>query len=369
MLLGQLLEETHPRRVQPVAHGQRVHALRRREAEREAEPVAASDPFGDHVRRIALENSEMLLQHLTERPVCYPVTVREAPAGPQKRRPRLPAQPLPELAQEPRLADPGIADDSDQVRFAAADDAAICVLQVRQFAAAPDEDRLQPADPARAHQRQRAHKLAADDALGLSLRLDLHRLGELERAARGRNRPVAGQDLPRRGRLLQSGADVDRVAGDKRAALTGPPHHDVAGIHTDTKGEPPAEQLSQSPLHPQRHMQGPLRVVLMRRRSAENGHHRIADELLDRASSPLDFRRHRVVEAIEHRPDPFGILIGGKLSRPDEVREKNRRKLPFLSPHHPILARHPPTCQLITRQIGPAVKPSGYMSLAGAIRP
>ena len=95
-------------------------------------------------------------------------------------------------------------------------------------------------------------------------------------------------------------------------------------------------------------MQGPLRVVLMRRRNAENGHHRIADELLDRASSPLDLRRHRVVEAIEHRPDPFGILIGCKLSRPDEVREKNRRKLPFLSRHHPILARHPPTCQLIT---------------------
>ena len=52
-----------------------------------------------------------------------------------------------------------------------------------------------------------------------------------------------------------------------------------------------------------------------------------------------------------------------------EVREKNRRKLPFLSPHHPILARHPPTCLLITRQIGPAVKPSGYMSLDGTIRP
>jgi hypothetical protein len=75
---------------------------------------------------------------------------------------------------------------------------------------------------------------------------------------------------------------------------------------------------------------------------------RIADKLLDRASSPLDLRRHRVVEAIEHYPDPFGILIGRKLSRPDEVSEKDRHKLSFLSPHYTILARHPPTRQLIT---------------------
>ena len=84
------------------------------------EPLAASDPLGGHVRRIALQDPEVLLQHLAERPVRDAVTVRRgtgrcaaaaaAVCPPSHRQ---------NSRSEPRLADPGVADDSDQVRPAA----------------------------------------------------------------------------------------------------------------------------------------------------------------------------------------------------------------------------------------------------------
>ena len=78
-------------------------------------------------------------------------------------------------------------------------------------------------------------------------------------------------------------------------------------------------------------MQGPHRVVLVRRRDPERRHHRIAGELPDRAPRPLGLARHRIVEAIKYRPDPLRVLIGRELGRPGQIREKNRHQLPFLS--------------------------------------
>ncbi len=91
----------------------------------------------------------------------------------------------------------------------------------------------------------------------------------------------------------------------------------------------------------QRRMQRPFRVVLMRRGGTEGGHHRIADELLNRPPGPLDLRRHSVVKAIQHRPDPFGILLAREFSGAHEIGEQNRRDLPLLSWHTEILPYHP----------------------------
>src|SRR5581483_9932262 len=202
-----------------------------------------------------------------------------------------------------------------------------------QLAAGGNEHRLQAADPPRAHQRQRTHQFAADDPARLALRLNRRRLGELERPPHGSNRPLARQDFSRSGCLFQPRAHIDRIAGDERAALPGPPHYHIAGVHTDPKRQPPAEQLAHPPLHPQRHMQRPLRIILMRGGSPEGRHHRIADELLDRPPCPLDLRRHGIVKPVEHRPDPLRILAPRKLGRPDEIRKQDRRQLPLLSRH------------------------------------
>src|SRR6266542_2403432 len=287
--------------MQPLSHGQRVHVFGRGEAEGEGETVAFANPLRDRLARLALEDPEVLLQHLEEGPVRDSLAVREATAGPEQRLRRFGAQPLPELADEPRLADAGIADDRDQLRLATSGHPAVCVLQLCQLAVATDEGRPQSADAARAHQRQGAHELAALNTARLSLRVDRPRLSEFECAADGRDCPFADEDLARAGGLLQPRADVDGVAGHERAALTGPPDDDAAGVDPDAKGETIAEQLREAPLHRERDMERALGVVFVRRRSAERSHHRVTDELLDRAARPLDLGRHRQILSLTGR--------------------------------------------------------------------
>ena len=315
-----------------------MHRGRRRQAERIAQPLAAGDAFGDHLRRVAVQNPEVLLQHITERPVRDPVTIRQAPATAQQRPPCILGQPPPELTDKPCLAHPGITDDSHQERPAADGHLAVSLLQVRQLAAAADEHRLQAAQPARARQRHRAHQPAAHHPFGLALRLHRHRADELECAPHGRHRPLTHQDLPWSSHLLQAGAHIDRIPGDERAALPRSTHHDIAGVHTDAERQPPAEQLFHPPLHPQGRMQRPLRVVLMRHGRPEGRHHRISDELLDRPTGPLHLRPHRIVETVKQQPNPLRILTVRKLGRPDEIREKNCRELALLTRHNPDCA-------------------------------
>jgi hypothetical protein len=85
-------------------------------------------------------------------------------------------------------------------------------------------------------------------------------------------------------------------------------------------------------------MEGPLRVVLVRRRSAEGGHHRVADELLDRAARAVDLGSHRVVEAVEHRPRALGILSTPELRGADEIRKENRHEFALLGRHSDLHA-------------------------------
>ena len=149
------------------------------------------------------------------------------------RRGRLVLEDGPQLADEPRLADAGVAHDRDQMRLAALDGAPIGREQELELALAPDECLVQATHAARAHERQRADDAAAGDAAALSLCLDRLRFVELERAARGGDRPLAGEDLARRRRLLEPGGDVHRVAGHERAALAGAADHDLAGVDPD----------------------------------------------------------------------------------------------------------------------------------------
>ena len=338
--------------VQAVAYGQRVHRPRRREAEREAQPVAVSDPFSATSARVALQDPKVLLQHLTERPVRYPVAVREAPATSHQRLWRLPVQPLPELTQQPRLADSSVADNIGQVWFAAADDTAIGLLQVRQLTVPANEHRLQPADPARAHQRQPAYELAANDPGGLALGLDPRRAVNSNAPRTASYRPVTDQDLPRRGLRLEPRAQT----------LTASP----VTKELPSRGRP----TTTSPVFtPMRSLRRPPNSSLNRRRipsaacSARSASSSCAAGAPKAAitASPTNFStvppacsistHHRVVKTIQHRPDALGILLARKFGRPHKIGEQNSRDLPLLSWHTEILPRCQPvwpgsvTCQ------------------------
>ena len=69
---------------------------------------------------------------------------------------------------------------------------------------------------------------------------------------------------------------------------------------------------------------GPLGVVLGRRRRAPDRHHRVADELLDRAAVELDQSSARVEVAGEELARVLGIALLGGGGEADEVGEENR---------------------------------------------
>ena len=96
------------------------------------------------------------------------------------------------------------------------------------------------------------------------------------------------------------------------------------------KGELALEERLQAAAHRKRAVERALRVVLERGGSAERGHHRIAGELLHRASGALDLRRHRLVEAVERRTRALGILRACQRRRADEIGEQHGRELPLV---------------------------------------
>src|SRR5436305_6058752 len=86
------------------------------EPEREAEDLAVAEPSSKLVGRVALENPEMLFQHLSKRPEGDPFSVRQAAAGSPQRLGVVGGEAPPELAHQPRLADAGVPEQRDEHR-------------------------------------------------------------------------------------------------------------------------------------------------------------------------------------------------------------------------------------------------------------
>ena len=76
-------------------------------------------------------------------------------------------------------------------------------------------------------------------------------------------------------------------------------------------------------------------VVLVRHRHAEDGHDRVADELLDRAAVALDRPAGGGEVAVQHAPQRLGVERLGELRRLDEVGEEDGDRLA------PLLERRP----------------------------
>ena len=173
----------------------------------------------------------------------------------------------------------------------------------------------------------------------------LHRLeaAQLERpdglrldAARGEAKHGrADQDVARLGRLLQPRREVHRLAGrERRVARLG---DDLAGLDADPRLEPEVVDGAQDR---ERSAHRPLRVVLVRLRDPEGGHHRVPGELLDDPA----VRAHAVLDLVEEAvdPEPHDLRIGacdlGR--RVDEVHEDHGCELP-LHPFHCIRRGRP----------------------------
>src|SRR5438105_1336354 len=76
-------------------------------------------------------------------------------------------------------------------------------------------------------------------------------------------------------------------------------------------------------------MQRSLGMILKRCWCAEDGHHGVTGELLDRTAGCIDFVGHGIVEALKEGPCPLRILRPAELCRTNQVSENHRHKLPF----------------------------------------
>ena len=114
-----------------------------------------------------------------------------------------------------------------------------------------------------------------------------------------------------------AGSRVDDVAGSHALSLGGPGaerHERLAGRDRDSQLElfllaDPVADCESRP-------DSPLGIVFVRDRSAEERHHRVADELLDGASVALELAAQVAVVRLEDRAHIFGIHRSARAVKP-----------------------------------------------------
>ena len=267
---------------------------------------------GDRIGRQGVE----LPQDFRHRPVGDARAVGEAAAADQAG-----VDSRQSLAKEPRLADPRVADDCDELAP---------FLVPRPRPGLPHQlELVLPADEGQPMTSLRDVENRPEPVGGHALRLalELERLDgiHLDAAAHDPERGLADQDLAGPCRLLEPGGDVDRVS--RREALLGA-GHDLAGV--DAEASLNAEIRERFP-HLDRGPAGAQRVVLVHAGDAEDGHHRVADELLHAAAVRLDDPLHALEVVRQQHPHRLGIGRLAELGRADEVAEEHGDGLALLA--------------------------------------
>ena len=230
---------------------------------------------------------------------------------------------LEEVGHEPRLADPGRADQREQPAGPRLGRVGEIGAEPVALALAPDHRPLEVARTPGGGRIERQQPVGGD-RVRLPFHRQRHRLG-LDRVTDEARRLVAEQDLAGAGRLLEPRRHVDRVAGDERVPLAG---DDLAGVDADPRLEPePVHVVAQL----DRGAHRAQRVVLGRHRDPEDGHHRVADELLHRAPVALEHAASRLVVAVHQGTQRLRIGALADRRRPGQVAEEHGDDLAHLT--------------------------------------
>ncbi len=171
------------------------------------------------------------------------------------------------------------------------------------------------------------------DRLCLALRLDVLRVVVLDRPPCRLVRLLPDEDpVDRRGRL-QTRRGVDDVAGDHALALgrtRGEADDRLPRVDPDPHLE--SVLLVRGPgADRKRGAHGTLRVVLVRDGRSEDGHHRVADELLHGAAVPLQLPSQPPVVAREHGAHVLRVELLGAAREADEIGEEHGHDLALLA--------------------------------------
>ena len=129
--------------------------------------------------------------------------------------------------------------------------------------------------------------------------------------------------------------DDDGVAGRERLALLRVAGDHLAGVDTGAYLDPdavrdlePVVQTGERLAELDRRPNGSQRVVLVHERDPERGHDRVPDELLDRATVPLQHLAGGLVIARPDTPKRLGIEAFPQRRRVCDVTEDERDGLP-----------------------------------------
>ena len=266
---------------------------------------------------------QRILHHLRKCPVGDPVPVREAAAAMPERLAGEPVDVFLELPRQPRLADPGDPVDEHELRAALVGGGVEELLDESQLAVPTDERRFEAGRAERASRSgDDAERTPQLDRLGLAL--ERVQAGVVVGHG-GLGRPLrrlADEHGPGLGRALDPRGRVDEIPCDHALALRAECDRGLAAQHAPARLQGRierghrGEQLECRP-------HGPLRVVLLRDRRAPERHHRVADELLDRAAVALNRRPRKVEVAREELSRLLGIPRLGRGGEADEVDEEH----------------------------------------------
>ena len=253
-----------------------------------------------------------LLQHLDHRPVRDPLAVGQAtPAHDPRleRRERLRGQAC--------LSHACVADDRDELAELLRPSPLPGAVSQRELPLAADEPRLVAALGRLEHPQQPVRA----NGVGLPLQPERRDGLDLDGLAHELERRLAEQHLARLCRLLEPCGEVDGVA--RRQALLGA-GDDGARVQPDARLD---SELGKRVAHLGGRPHRAQCVVLVCRGHAEDRHHRVADELLDRSLVALDDRLHALEVAREQAAKRLGIELLSQSRRARDVAEQDGDRL------------------------------------------
>ena len=246
-----------------------------------------------------------------------------------------------QLAREPRLAEARLAGHEHEMGPLARGRGGERGAQDRDLAVAADERCLDPPVPV-ARRRDGPDRAPGVDGLFPSLHRD--RPEGLVADAPQRRRVGRGADdhLVRPRDLLEPARGVHDVA-HRGVVATGPERADqhLAGVHPDAEVHVHLElgpHLREALLHAQRGPDGPLGVVLVGDRRAEQRDQRVADHLVDLAAEGRDLDREPLEAAVDEVLDVLGVRGLRQRREPDQVGEEHGRDAPLVRPRDKAVA-------------------------------
>lgn len=279
--------------------------------------------------RVVIEQADVGLHHLTQRPERQPLPVGQAPALPPRHQLRQRVHPGAELRDQPGLADPRLAADRHQLHAAVPHRPAVDAAQQIQLVLPAHMDHVGPWVGLHPEPAPRPDGPPQRHRRGFPFHRHRRQLLVLHHRA---GRPP--RDLPHhhsvgRGGRLQPGGGIDHIPGHHRLTTLRPGadgHHRLAGVYRRPRRQALfGDQVD----HPQRRPHRPLRIILMSYRRPEHGHHRIPDELLHRPAVPLQLVADQLVVRLQHLLHVLRVCRLRESRRPHQIDKENRNDLAF----------------------------------------